>query len=88
VAIAHLVLAAEITRRGAAEPVEPLLARAVELAPASADIWAGRGAVLLELRDAAGAVDAFRQALVLDPSHRTAGEGLARAEALATRRSP
>lgn len=82
-AIAQLVLAGELTRRGTPEQAEPLLGRAVRLAPESPDVWAGRGAVLLERRDAAGAVAAFRRALALDPAHRPASEGLARAEMLA-----
>jgi hypothetical protein len=81
-AFAHLVLATEITRHGAAEPVDSLLARAVELAPASADVWAGSGAVLLERKDGAAAVNAFERALELDPSNRLATEGLGRAQAL------
>ncbi|HVP62558.1 MAG TPA: hypothetical protein VMT11_18515, partial [Myxococcaceae bacterium] len=82
-AIAQLVLAGELTRRGTGEPVEPFLARAVALAPESADVWAGRGAVLLERGDPAGSAAAFRRALALDPTHRPASEGLVRAETLA-----
>jgi Flp pilus assembly protein TadD len=81
-AVAHLVLATEVTRRAVAEPVEPLLARAVQLAPESADIWAGRGAILLDRKDGPGAENAFERALALDPSHRPAAEGLGRAQAL------
>ena len=81
-AIAHLILATEITRHAATQPVDPLLTRAVELAPRSADVWAGKGTVLLDRGDGAGAVNAFQRALELDPSHRAASEGLLRAQTL------
>ena len=48
----------------------------------SADIWAGRGAILLDRKDGPGAENAFERALALDPSHRPAAEGLGRAQAL------
>jgi hypothetical protein len=84
-AIAQLVLAGEVSRRGAGPSPDALLARATELAPASADVWAGVGAVLLDRAEPARAVTAFRRALALDPGHRPATEGLARAEQLSAR---
>jgi hypothetical protein len=82
-AIAHVVLAAEISRRGAGPSPDALLARATELAPRSADVWAAVGGILLERNEGARAAAAFQHALSSDPENRPAREGLARAQRLA-----
>ncbi len=81
-ALAHVVLAGELARRPGSDDPGPFLARATALAPGSADVWTGVGAVELERKRPAPAAAAFRQALSVDPGHRTATEGLGRAEAL------
>ena len=81
-ALAHVVLAGELARRPGSDDPGPLLARATALAPGSADVWTGVGAVELERKHPAPAAAAFRRALSVDPGHRTATEGLGRAEAL------
>jgi hypothetical protein len=81
-AVAHLVLAAELSRRGAGPRPDALLARATQLAPRSAEVWAGVGAVLLERSEGTRAAQAFRRALSADPENGPARDGLARAQRL------
>ena len=83
-ALAHVVLAGELARRPDGDSPDPLLDRAATLAPSNADVWAGIGAVRLDMKRAELAAAAFRQALKLSPEHRPAADGLARAEALAS----
>jgi hypothetical protein len=82
-ALAHVVLAGELARRPGSEDPGPLLARATALAPDSPDVWTGVGGVELGRKRPAQAAAAFRRALSVEPTHRSAAEGLGRAEALA-----
>ncbi|HEY1416579.1 MAG TPA: hypothetical protein VGF41_01705, partial [Myxococcaceae bacterium] len=81
-AVAHVVLAAEISRRGAGPSPDALLTRATELAPRSPDVWTGVGAILLERGAGTRAAAAFRRALSVDPENGLARDGLARAQRL------
>ena len=69
-------LAAEAVRTGDPKRATELLERAVELAPRQATLWFNLGIGRREAGDLVGAVDAWRQALRLDPDFEQATEAL------------
>ena len=65
---AHTSLAAHLFERGMVPEVVTALRKATELAPTSAKVWSNLGGALQMAGDNAGAANAYRRSLQLEPS--------------------